>query len=137
MAHIEFKDIVASISPFIAVLSLCFNVYLAYLLRNKRSRLVRVDEIRGALFTMACVFAKSEIMKPRFETGQFEFWDHIFLSLYEMRDVSVKCSVLFKSARREMIPKDVKLAVNELTDAVIELYRDRDSLAYPVITHTH
>jgi hypothetical protein len=54
MAHIEFKDIAAYIGLFIAVFSLCFNFYLAYLVRNKRSRLVRLDELRGALFTMAC-----------------------------------------------------------------------------------
>jgi hypothetical protein len=127
MAQIEFKDTLTYIRLFIAVLSLCFNVYLAYLLRNKRPRLARVDELREALFAMNCEFEVSEIKNPPFKTDHYEYWTHIFHRLYTMRDASVRCSELSRAAPDEMFPKDVKLAVNQLTDAVKKLYSYRDS----------
>jgi hypothetical protein len=66
-------------------------------------------------------------MNPRFETWQYQFWDHIFGTLRVMREESVRCAKLFKYVRGKQIPEDVQLAVNQLTDAVKELYKYRDS----------
>jgi hypothetical protein len=76
---------------------------------------------------MNCEFEVSEIKNPPFKTDHYEYWTYIFHRLYTMRDASVRCSELSRAAPDEMFPKDVKLAVNQLTDAVKKLYSYRDS----------
>ncbi len=127
MAQIEFKDVVASISPFIMVFSLCFNVYLAYLLRNKRPPLARVDEIREALRDVAHQFGLTDILRSDFETRRYRHLQHVFGRLNSMREVNVNCCQLFNNVPDGKNTRDVKLAVNDITDAVKGAFRYKDS----------
>jgi len=127
MAQIEFKDVMASISPFIMVVSLCFNVYFAYLLRNKRPPLARLDEIRDALRATVHQFGVTAILRSDFETRRYRHLQHVFDRLNLMREVTVTCSQLFNNVPDGKNTRDVKLAVNEITDVVKDAFRYKDS----------
>lgn len=89
--------------------------------------MARVDEIREALRATARQFRITEILRSDFEVRQYRHSEHVFNRLNSMREVNATCSQLFNNLPDEENTRDVKLALNEITDAVKDAYRYKDS----------
>jgi hypothetical protein len=88
-------DEIIKLAPIVvAAGSLCLNIYLGWLLRNRPTKLARNEEIRTKLYEMKHKFEETSLIKV---APHYELWEYGFERLEELREGSSRCHVLLES----------------------------------------
>ena len=117
-------ETVAIVSATIAALSLLTNIYLAYLLRNKRTNVSREDDMRTRLYNLKHKLDKTSLITA---TPHYELWEYGFKSLGHLREVAVKSYGQLEVAPDGRVPRELKTAVKQIVEDIKGLYQYRDS----------
>jgi hypothetical protein len=115
---------VAIVSSTIAALSLLANIYLAYLLRNKRTNVSREDDMRTRLYNLKHKLDGTALITT---PPHYELWEQGFKSLADLREVAVRSYGQLEIAPDGRVPRDLRTAVKQIVDDIKLLYEYRDS----------
>ena len=116
-------DIKVWAAPIVAIASICVNIYLAVLLRNKRPRVSKTEEIRTSLKEMLNKLDSRLLSEPSMQ----EQWDQGFLRIAEILPVCGECDRTLSSAAHGLVPNHILRAVSEIHVCMANLYHFQNS----------